>query len=250
MRINRIFATATMRLVLSSSLGILLLACTGTGGSPPPASKARVVKPVDLKVQDSPKESKANPPPSSESKTTSPKLPESRAQAAPASKPTDQESRPPAPGDKPGTSTILTVKLALMADPRLFPYEIEVDVNGQEAVLSGEVASDEEKKAATLIAQRVDGIKNVVNKLKVHTELAQVLSRKQDERITQQIRDRFKKSKTLDTAGFEVKTQDGVVALSGRTRYQVIILEAAEAARQVPGVKAVRTDAVHLEAAG
>jgi hyperosmotically inducible protein len=62
------------------------------------------------------------------------------------------------------------------------------------------------------------------------------------------VRDRFEKSKTLQSVKFDVKTEDGVVTLSGTTRFQVIVLEAAQAARQIPGVKAVNTDGVRLVA--
>jgi hyperosmotically inducible protein len=244
------FTTASLLLVLSFSLGVLSPACTGAGGSPSPAPKGQVARTVDLKPQDSPKEPTATLLPSSDPKAVAPKTLESKTQPIPSPKPTEQQAKSPEPGDKTVKSMILTVKLALMADPRLFPYELDVEVKDQKAVLSGEVASEEEKTAATLIALRVDGIKTVVNKLKINRELAQALSRKQDERISQQIKERFKKSKTLDSAGFEVKTQNGVVALSGSTRYQVIILEAAEVARQVPGVRAVHTGSVRLEPAG
>jgi len=43
-----------------------------------------------------------------------------------------------------------------------------------------------------------------------------------------------------------VTCQNGIVSLKGETRFQVIALEAAQAARQVPGVKAVNTAGVHL----
>jgi hyperosmotically inducible protein len=54
----------------------------------------------------------------------------------------------------------------------------------------------------------------------------------------------------VTAANFDVKTEQGVVSLSGTVRFQVIVLEAAEAARQVPGVKAVRTDKVRIESEG
>jgi hyperosmotically inducible protein len=53
----------------------------------------------------------------------------------------------------------------------------------------------------------------------------------------------------LEAAKFDIKTESGVVELSGKTRFQVIVLEAAEAARQVPGVKAVKTHTVRIEGA-
>ncbi|MGQ0811773.1 MAG: BON domain-containing protein, partial [Nitrospiraceae bacterium] len=136
----------------------------------------------------------------------------------------------------------------LMADPRLFPYDIEVDEKGQEVILSGKVPTDKEKAAATEVAQGLEGVKSVGNKLEVSKDLRAVLDRKQDDLLTHYVKERFAKSKTLESAKFDVSTENGVVALSGKARFQVIVLEAAEAARQVPGVKAVKTDAVRLEA--
>jgi hyperosmotically inducible protein len=236
------FTTAGIMPIIAISLLTLLDACTGTANSAPAGQKAQATKVAESTLQ----EPKAAPPP--EAKTADPKPKDPKEKVIPPKSPGD-EAKPPAAAAKPGgESLILTVKLALMADPRLFPYEIEVDLKGQEAVLSGSVSTEEEKKTAAVIAQGVDGIKKVVNNLKVVKEASQDLNRKRDERITQQIKERFKKSKTLDEAGFEIKTQNGVVALSGKTRYQVIILEAAEAARQIPGVRAVQTGSIRLEA--
>lgn len=86
----------------------------------------------------------------------------------------------------------------------------------------------------------------LVNKLDVDKSLLQALGKKQDEIISTLVKDRFAKSATLKAANFEVKTEEGVVSLSGGVRFQVLALEAAEAARLVPGVKAVKTDRVRL----
>jgi len=83
----------------------------------------------------------------------------------------------------------------------------------------------------------------------VVTELHHVMAQKRDQVITDYVRERFKKSATLEAAKFDVKTDNGIVELSGKTRFQVIVLEAAEAARQIPGVKAVKTHAVRIEGA-
>lgn len=165
-------------------------------------------------------------------------------------KPAPKDSKLPKPTAKqPVGSPILTAKLALMADHRLFPYEIAVDVNGQEAKLHGKVSSEKEKAAATEIVRQLEGIKSVVNALEVDSDLRQELTRKRDQTITEYVKERFSRSKTLEAAGFEVKAENGVVSLSGSTRFQVIILEAAQAARQVPGVKAIKVDNVRLEGA-
>lgn len=150
---------------------------------------------------------------------------------------------------KPAWSLTLAVKLALMADQRVFHYPLDVESKGQEVMLAGKVSNEAEKLAAAEIAQRLEGVKSVVNKLEVVNELPQDMARKRDQIITEYVKERFKKSKTLESADFDVKTENGVVELSGKTRFQVIALEAAEAARQIPGVKAVKTDAVRLEGA-
>ncbi|HET9844870.1 MAG TPA: BON domain-containing protein [Nitrospira sp.] len=144
---------------------------------------------------------------------------------------------------KPSGSPILTVKLALLADARLFRYDIEVEEDGQNIALRG---SEEEKAAATEVARSVSDGKMLVNKLDVDKSLLQTLGKKQDEIISTLVKDRFAKSATLKAANFEVKTEEGVVSLSGGVRFQVLALEAAEAARLVPGVKAVKTDRVRL----
>ena len=147
---------------------------------------------------------------------------------------------------KPLGSLILTVKLALLADVRLFHYEIEVGEDGQNLTLGGRVSSEEEKAAATEIARSASEGKMVVNKLEVDKGLVQALGKKQDEMISTLVKDRFAKSATLKAANFEVKTEEGVVSISGAVRFQVLALEAAEAARLVPGVKAIKTDRVRL----
>ncbi len=147
-------------------------------------------------------------------------------------------------------SLILTVKLTLLADSRLFHYEIEAGEDQQTITLTGRVSSEEEKAAASDIARTVPGVKAVINKLDVSKELAQAVTKKLDELITQLIKEQFGKSATLKAANFDVKTEEGIVSLSGAVRFQVIALEAAEAARHVPGVRAVKTEKVRLEGDG
>ncbi|MDH4304345.1 MAG: BON domain-containing protein [Nitrospira sp.] len=148
---------------------------------------------------------------------------------------------------KPMGSLILSVKLALMGDLRLFHYEIEVEDDKQVVTLTGRVSNEEEKAAATEVAQAVSGVKTVTNKLIVEKDLAKTLLKKQDEILTLLIKERFAKSATLKSANFDVKTEEGIVQLNGTVRFQVIALEAAEAARQVPGVRAVNTEKIRLE---
>jgi hyperosmotically inducible protein len=153
-------------------------------------------------------------------------------------------------GKKAVSSLILTVKLALLEDPRLFPYEIEVEAGSDEVTLVGKVSTETEKAAAAKIASTVPTVKSVSNKLEVVKDLPEVIARKQDDIMTRMVKERFAKSATLTATNFDVKTEQAVVSLSGTVRFQVIVLEAAEAARQVPGVKAVKTDKVRIESGG
>jgi hyperosmotically inducible protein len=90
----------------------------------------------------------------------------------------------------------------------------------------------------------------VSNKLEVVKDLPDIITQKQDDIITRYVKARFAQSATVSAANFDVKTEQGIVSLSGTVRFQVMILEAAEAARQVPGVKAVKTDKVRIEREG
>ena len=176
--------------------------------------------------------------------------PPPRLQAAPKGAEAKPEEQPkkPAPGET-ITSLPVTVKLALLAEPRLFPYPIDVTTEGQVVVLTGKVSSEAEATLALNLAMAVPGVTSVTNKLEVSKDIKQALAHKQDETITSNVKERFDRSTTLKSAGFNIKTEEGVVQLSGKTRFQVIALEGAEAARQVPGVRAVRTDGVRIEAA-
>lgn len=207
--------------------------------SPPKPADTKPTKPAEQPKEQSKPSDKVSETKGSETKNGA-------SESAPPPKPVDTKAAEPA---KPPPTPIVSIKLALMADPRLFPYEINVDMNGDVATLSGKVGSEAEKASATEIAQTSEGIKSVTNNLEVAKDLPQALTRKKDEIITQYVKDRFGKSKTLESSHFEVKTEDGIVLLSGKTKFLVIALEAAEAARQVPGVKAVKSDGIHLEGA-
>lgn len=186
--------------------------------------------------------------PASHKPTAESKAPSASVPATKSELPADNESKEKDPVVKRAVgSLILSVKLALMGDARLFRYDIEVEDEQQTVTMTGRVSTEEEKAAATEIAQVVQGVKAVVNKLVVEKDLAKTLLKKQDETLTAMIKERFAKSATLKAANFDVKTEDGIVLLNGAVRFQVIALEAAETARQVPGVRAVNTEKIRLE---
>ncbi len=211
-------------------------------------SSADQSKVVDSKLPAKPQKELPPAQSSAQPKTQTAKDEESKAKKDNAEEGTEKEKE--GTGKKAVSSLILTVKLALLEDPRLFPYEIEVEVGSDEVTLAGKVSTEAEKTAAAKIASTVPTVKTVSNKLEVVKDLPELIAHKQDEIITRQVKDRFAKSATVTAANFDVKTEQGVVSLSGTVRFQVIVLEAAEAAREVPGVKAVRTDKVKIESEG
>jgi osmotically-inducible protein OsmY len=200
------------------------------------------------KTEDKPKDDKAKSEekPKDEKAKTEDKAKEEKAKSEEKAK--TEEAKPEEPGKKPVTSLNLAIKLALMADPQLFPLEIEVEMDKGKAVLTGSVPTEDEKAKVAEIAGKVEGVEGIVNKLTVTPALKDKLAKKQDESIAHVVRDRLSRSETLKAVGFDVKSENGIVYLSGKTRFQVIALEAAEAARQVPGVRAVDTAGVQLVA--
>ncbi|MDF2458616.1 MAG: uncharacterized protein K0S79_1032 [Nitrospira sp.] len=204
--------------------------------------KAEDKKAEDKKAEDKKAEDKKPPPEDkkTEDKKADEKKPDEKKAEEPAQKPEEHK--------KPVTSLNLAIKLALMADPQLFPLEIEVEMDKGKAMLTGAVPTEEEKGKAAEIAGKVEGVEGVVNKMTVTPALRDKLAKKQDETIAHVVRDRLSRSETLKAVGFDVKSENGIVYLTGKTRFQVIALEAAEAARQVPGVRAVDTAGVQLVA--
>lgn len=145
-------------------------------------------------------------------------------------------------------SPSLTLKLAFMADPRLFPYDIECHVQEKSVELKGTVSREDEKAFAELLTKNLMEGKKIISHIDVQPSFSANRQKVLDSRLTDLVRERFSKSQTLREADFEIVTIRGVVSLSGRTRFQVIALEAAQTAREIPGVIAVRTDNVRLEA--
>lgn len=216
------------------------LAIQGKGAeSKLPAKPQKELLPIEVTAQESRQP---------QSKTQAVKSDESKARKDNGEEGTEKEKE--SAGRNAGSSLILTVKLALMEDPRLFPFEIEVEAGSDEVTLVGKVSSEAEKSAAGKIASTVPTVKSVSNKLEVVKELSEIIAHRQDDSITRLVKERFAKSATVTSANFDVKTEQGVVALSGTVRFQVIVLEAVEAVRQVPGVKAVKTDKVRIEREG
>jgi hypothetical protein len=107
-------------------------------------------------------------------------------------------------------------------------------------ILRGKVDSAEAKSAAGEIAKGIDGVRSVKNELQVVSpgEMKQVSA--SDDEITKAVKDRFGRDPQLK--GIDVRTDAGVVELSGDVDRIVASARASEIARGVPGVRAVKND--------
>lgn len=171
-------------------------------------------------------------------------------QAKPTPKLESSEKTPEKPShqDNIVQSQNLSLKLAFMENPRLFPYDIDCQIQEKTVELRGEVSVEEEKTIVTAVTTNLIKGKEIINHIEIRPSLRAAIQAKMDARLTELVKQRFAHSQTLREADFEIMTIRGVVSLSGRTRFQVIVLEGAQAAREIPGVLAVNTQNVRLEA--
>jgi hyperosmotically inducible protein len=131
-------------------------------------------------------------------------------------------------------------KIALYSDERVKGRQISVETVNGTVMLRGKVDADEAKTAAGSIAEGVQHVKAVKNAL----EIVAVGDRKatdiSDKDITRQIETRF--SKTAQLAKIDVRTDGGVVTLTGVAPSIGASARASELARGVSGVRAVKNE--------
>jgi osmotically-inducible protein OsmY len=135
-------------------------------------------------------------------------------------------------------------KMRLLADSQTPALDINVDTSSGVVTLFGMVPSQEAKAAAEADARKVSGVKRVENELQVVASAKQAAGKVRDEELERMVKKAFD-TPDLKDIGIEVK--NGVVRLMGTVPSGGRRLEAAVAARAVPGVRAVEDD-VRLEA--
>lgn len=131
-------------------------------------------------------------------------------------------------------------KIALFADDRVKGREVRVETVKGEVFLRGKVDSDEAKKAAEEIAKGVEGVKSVKNDLQVVAPAARKTVAANDKEITKAIESRFSKDSQLKK--IDVRTDAGVVVLSGEVPNISVSAKASEMAHRIDGVKAVKNE--------
>jgi hyperosmotically inducible periplasmic protein len=131
-------------------------------------------------------------------------------------------------------------KIALFADDRVKGREVSVETVKGDIFLRGKVDTPEAKAAAAEIARSIEGVKNVKNDLQVVPASARKAVTADDKQITKAVESRFSKDAQLKK--IDVRTDAGVVVLSGEVPNISVSARASEMAHRVDGVKAVKNE--------
>lgn len=131
-------------------------------------------------------------------------------------------------------------KIALFADHRVEGLDVRVETTAGEVFLRGKVDSEEAKTAAGDIAKNIEGVKNVKNDLQVVAPAERKAVQANDKQITKAVETSFGKDPQLKK--IDVRTDAGVVVLSGGVPNIVVSAKASEMAHQVGGVKSVKNE--------
>jgi len=131
-------------------------------------------------------------------------------------------------------------KIALFGDERVKGREVRVEtVNGQ-VFLRGKVESDEAKAAAEEIAKGVENVKGVKNDLQVVPAAARKAVNADDKQITKAVTTSLAKDPQLKK--IDVRTDAGVVVLSGEVQTMAQSAKASDLAHRIDGVKSVKNE--------
>ncbi len=131
-------------------------------------------------------------------------------------------------------------KIALFADERVKGREVSVETMQGEVFLRGKVDSEEAKAAAMDVAKGIEGVKNVKNDLQVVPPSTRKAVTADDKAITKAVESRFSKDAQLKK--IDVRTDAGVVVLSGEVQNISVSARASEMAHRVDGVKSVKNE--------
>ena len=145
---------------------------------------------------------------------------------------------------EPATDSWVTAKtkIALFADARVKGRQINVETKNGLVMLRGKVDSDEAKNAAEETAKSIDGVKSVKNELQVVAPVKRKAVEEKDDAITDRVKREIAKDSRLSKGSIDVKTNAGVVSLTGEVADITSSAKASWTAWKVVGVKSVKND--------
>jgi len=132
-----------------------------------------------------------------------------------------------------------------VVNPKLNSFDIKVDVNGERAILTGNVESAIDKRLAERIAARTDGIKQVDNRIMVDPTLivATVVETEPtyavfvaDATVESMIESKLLWNEYTDALDINVQSSAGIVTLTGKADTENSKALAAAVAATTPGV--------------
>jgi osmotically-inducible protein OsmY len=173
------------------------------------------------------------------------------------------DSRPPATDDGAvaTSGTLPTVAVAddasvtsriqakFFLDPGIKTRRIDVDTRGGVVTLRGDVASDNERAQALILARTTDGVERVEDALTVNPAIEPIQSEPADaaaaepapsnaenEALTSAVQARFSEEASLESATIAVTAKDGIVLLDGLAPSAAARARAISIARGTEGV--------------
>ena len=139
----------------------------------------------------------------------------------------------PSPGPEAGAETADFIAVDIQGDRRMVGSKVDVSVAGDIATLSGNAVSLEQAERAAARAKSMDGIRAVVNHLKIVDPVAK------DAILAERVQQRLVKSPALDASRVKVSVDKRRAVLSGQIGSWDEQELAREIATEIPGIKEV-----------
>ena len=136
----------------------------------------------------------------------------------------------------------LQTKLALLGDERVRSVDVHVTTQRGVITLRGKVDNAAEQQAAGEIARTIEGARDVSNQLTVVPQPQRKAVDRQDHQIVTDVKQAIKHDARLQHARIHVRSDEGIVTLTGKAPSLETSVHASETARRVPGVRAVRNE--------
>jgi hyperosmotically inducible protein len=129
------------------------------------------------------------------------------------------------------------VKSALLTDPDIKIFDIKVETRKGEVLLSGFVNSKAQIDQAIVVAQGVDGVRKVTNKMDLKVMDTTVGNKIDDAVITTKVKSSLLAAKDIKSTDVSVVTREGVVQLGGFVNSQTQVDRVIEVTRGIEGVQ-------------
>jgi hyperosmotically inducible protein len=150
------------------------------------------------------------------------------------------------------SDTVITaeVKAKITDDELLDNTDVSTETQNGIVTLTGTVATEAQKARAEEIAKGTQGVVAVNNTLELKPSESSSLKEKSDEakgdlgdaRITSEVKLKFAADDTVKALNIDVDTSNGIVTLNGSVNSRNELEQAVRLAKQVDGVKQVKTN--------